>query len=129
MPIIIYVCAIGAYAVNNRMIDIYYMIMFGVSGICSRNSTIPIAPMVLALVLGRHGGVRLAAGAPDFRGQSSRPDSTPDRVADHDRGGHHLLLAVHLGIVEEETHQALDPAEESKAQRGIFENMPDIVGK
>jgi putative tricarboxylic transport membrane protein len=32
MPAIVYVCAIGAYAVNNRMIDIYYMIIFGVPG-------------------------------------------------------------------------------------------------
>jgi putative tricarboxylic transport membrane protein len=32
MPIIVYVCCIGAYAVNNRMIDIYYMIVFGVIG-------------------------------------------------------------------------------------------------
>lgn len=52
MPIIIYVCAIGAYAVNNRMIDIYYMIGFGVLGYVFKKLSYPIAPMVLALVLG-----------------------------------------------------------------------------
>jgi putative tricarboxylic transport membrane protein len=52
MPIIIYVCAIGAYAVNNRVIDIYYMIMFGVVGYFFKKLDYPIAPMVLALVLG-----------------------------------------------------------------------------
>jgi putative tricarboxylic transport membrane protein len=52
MPIIIYVCAIGAYAVNNRMIDIYYMIIFGVVGFLFKKLDYPIAPMVLALVLG-----------------------------------------------------------------------------
>jgi putative tricarboxylic transport membrane protein len=52
MPIIIYICAIGAFAVNNRMIDIYYMIIFGVVGYLFKKLDYPIAPMVLALVLG-----------------------------------------------------------------------------
>jgi len=52
MPVIIYVCAIGAYAVNNRMIDIYYMIIFGILGYLFKKLDYPIAPMVLALVLG-----------------------------------------------------------------------------
>jgi putative tricarboxylic transport membrane protein len=52
MPIIVYVCSIGAYAVNNRMIDIYYMIIFGVLGYLFKKLDYPIAPMVLALVLG-----------------------------------------------------------------------------
>ena len=52
MPIIVYVCAIGAYAVNNRLIDIYYMIIFGVLGYLFKKLDYPLAPMVLALVLG-----------------------------------------------------------------------------
>jgi putative tricarboxylic transport membrane protein len=52
MPIIVYVCAIGAYAVNNRMIDIYYMIAFGVIGYLFKKLDYPLAPLVLALVLG-----------------------------------------------------------------------------
>jgi putative tricarboxylic transport membrane protein len=52
MPIIVYVCAIGAYAVNNRMIDIYYMIGFGVVGYLFKKLDYPLAPLVLALVLG-----------------------------------------------------------------------------
>ncbi len=52
LPAIIYVCAIGAYAVNNRMIDIHYMLLFGVVGYLFKKLDYPIAPMVLALVLG-----------------------------------------------------------------------------
>jgi putative tricarboxylic transport membrane protein len=52
LPIIVYVCAIGAYAVNNRMIDVYYMIIFGVLGYLFKKLDYPLAPMVLALVLG-----------------------------------------------------------------------------
>jgi len=52
LPIIVYVCAIGAYAVNNRVIDVYYMIFFGVLGYLFKKLDYPLAPMVLALVLG-----------------------------------------------------------------------------
>jgi putative tricarboxylic transport membrane protein len=52
MPIIVYVCAIGAYAVSNRMVDVYYMMGFGVLGYLFKKLDYPIAPMVLALVLG-----------------------------------------------------------------------------
>lgn len=52
VPLIVYVCAIGAYAVNNSMVDIWYMLLFGVVGYCFKKLDYPIAPMVLALVLG-----------------------------------------------------------------------------
>ncbi|MEK6709145.1 MAG: tripartite tricarboxylate transporter permease [Nitrospinota bacterium] len=52
MPSIVFVCAIGAYAVSNRMIDIWYMIIFGVVGYVFKKLDYPLAPMVLALVLG-----------------------------------------------------------------------------
>jgi putative tricarboxylic transport membrane protein len=52
IPLIVYVCAIGAYAVNNSMLDIWYMLIFGVVGYFFKKLDYPIAPMVLALVLG-----------------------------------------------------------------------------
>ncbi len=52
MPSIVFLCAIGAYAVNNRMIDIWYVIIFGVAGYVFKKLDYPLAPMVLALVLG-----------------------------------------------------------------------------
>jgi putative tricarboxylic transport membrane protein len=51
-PVIIVVCAIGAYAVNNAMIDIWYMLIFGVVGYVFKKLDYPLAPLVLALVLG-----------------------------------------------------------------------------
>ena len=51
-PIIVVVCAIGAYAVNNAMIDIWYMLLFGVVGYVFKKLDYPLAPLVLALVLG-----------------------------------------------------------------------------
>src|SRR5438067_11135163 len=51
-PVIVVVCAIGSYAVHNNMIDIWYMVMFGVVGYVFKKLDYPLAPLVLALVLG-----------------------------------------------------------------------------
>jgi len=51
-PSIVYVCAIGSFAVNNSTTDIWYMLLFGVAGYVFKKLDYPIAPMVLALVLG-----------------------------------------------------------------------------
>jgi putative tricarboxylic transport membrane protein len=52
MPSIIFLCAIGAYAVSNRMVDIWYVILFGIVGYVFKKLEYPLAPLVLALVLG-----------------------------------------------------------------------------
>ncbi len=51
-PVIIVICAIGAYTVHNAMLDIWFMLGFGVVGYVFKKLDYPLAPMVLALVLG-----------------------------------------------------------------------------
>jgi putative tricarboxylic transport membrane protein len=51
-PLIVILCAIGAYAVHTSMIDIWYMLVFGVVGYLFKKLDYPLAPLVLALVLG-----------------------------------------------------------------------------
>jgi putative tricarboxylic transport membrane protein len=51
-PIIVVICAIGAYTVNNAMQDIWFMLGFGVIGYLFKKLDYPLAPLVLALVLG-----------------------------------------------------------------------------
>ena len=51
-PVIITVCAVGAYTVNNAFFDVIFMLMFGVIGYAFKKLDYPLAPMVLALVLG-----------------------------------------------------------------------------
>ena len=51
-PIIIVVCAIGAYTVHNAMLDVVLMLVFGVVGYLFKKLDYPLAPLVLALVLG-----------------------------------------------------------------------------
>src|SRR6266699_3213426 len=51
-PVIIVICAIGAYTVHNSMFDVYLMVVFGVIGYAFKKLGYPLAPLVLALVLG-----------------------------------------------------------------------------
>ena len=51
-PVIIVICAIGAYSVHNAMLDIWFMMLFGVMGYFFKKLNYPLAPLVLALVLG-----------------------------------------------------------------------------
>jgi putative tricarboxylic transport membrane protein len=52
-PVIIVICAIGAYTVNNSMFDVTMMLVFGVLGYLFKKLKYPLAPLVLALVLGK----------------------------------------------------------------------------
>ena len=51
-PVIIVICAVGAFTVNNAMFDVWLMLGFGVLGYLFKKLDYPMAPMVLALVLG-----------------------------------------------------------------------------
>ena len=51
-PMIVVSCAIGAYAVQNAMFDIWLMLGFGVIGYVFKKLGYPLAPLTLALVLG-----------------------------------------------------------------------------
>jgi len=51
-PVIIVICAIGAFTVHNAMFDVWLMVIFGVVGYVFKKLDYPLAPLVLALVLG-----------------------------------------------------------------------------
>ncbi|MCV9934991.1 tripartite tricarboxylate transporter permease [Boseaceae bacterium BT-24-1] len=51
-PAIVFVCAIGAFTVNNAMFDVWLMLAFGVLGYLFNKLRYPLPPLVLALVLG-----------------------------------------------------------------------------
>jgi putative tricarboxylic transport membrane protein len=51
-PVIMVICAVGAYTVNNAMFDVWMMVMFGVVGYAFTKLGYPLPPLVLALVLG-----------------------------------------------------------------------------
>jgi putative tricarboxylic transport membrane protein len=51
-PVILVICAIGAYTVHNSAFDVVLMMVFGVFGYLLKKCNYPLAPLVLAIVLG-----------------------------------------------------------------------------
>ncbi|MCK0198149.1 tripartite tricarboxylate transporter permease [Ancylobacter sp. 6x-1] len=51
-PLIVVVCLTGAYTVSNSMFDVVLALIFGVVGYVFKKLDYPIAPLVLAMVLG-----------------------------------------------------------------------------
>ena len=51
-PVIVVICAIGAYTMHSAMLDVWFMLGFGLIGYVFKKLDYPLAPLVLALVLG-----------------------------------------------------------------------------
>jgi putative tricarboxylic transport membrane protein len=52
LPLILLMAVIGAYSVNNSMMDVYFLIGLGVVGYFLRKFNFQLAPMVIGMVLG-----------------------------------------------------------------------------
>jgi TctA family transporter len=51
-PMILVACAVCAYTVHGTMFDVWMMLLFGIVGYFFKKLDYPLAPLVLALVLG-----------------------------------------------------------------------------
>ncbi len=51
-PIVLVLCVIGAYALNNTMQSVYVLLIFGVLGYGFVKAGLPLAPLILGLILG-----------------------------------------------------------------------------
>jgi len=51
-PLIVTISAIGAYAINGSVVDLWLILFFGIVGYVFDKIDIPVAPLVLSLVLG-----------------------------------------------------------------------------
>jgi putative tricarboxylic transport membrane protein len=51
-PFIILISIIGAYSLNNSMTDVFITVIFGLVGYWLRKTKYPLAPLVVAIVLG-----------------------------------------------------------------------------
>ncbi|MCS6995835.1 MAG: tripartite tricarboxylate transporter permease [Casimicrobiaceae bacterium] len=52
LPLILVLCVVGTYAINNNPVDVYWMLGFGVIGYLLRQFGYPVAPIVLGMILG-----------------------------------------------------------------------------
>lgn len=53
LPVVTVLCVVGSFACNNRLFDVGLMFLFGLMGFIMRRRGYPVAPLVLALVLGK----------------------------------------------------------------------------
>jgi len=51
-PVVLVLCVIGAYALNNTMQSVYVLLIFGVFGYGLVKMGFPLAPLILGLILG-----------------------------------------------------------------------------
>src|SRR6185295_12125560 len=51
-PVIMVICAIGSFTVHNAIFDVWMMVVFGALGYLFKKLQYPLAPLVLAIVLG-----------------------------------------------------------------------------
>ncbi len=52
LPVIVLLATIGSYSMNNSMLDVYLLLLFGIVGYVLRKFDFTLAPMVVGLVLG-----------------------------------------------------------------------------
>lgn len=52
MPVILVLCGLGSFAINNTMFDVYVMLAFGFVGYLMHKASIPVSPIILAIILG-----------------------------------------------------------------------------
>ncbi|HEU5394316.1 MAG TPA: tripartite tricarboxylate transporter permease, partial [Candidatus Methylomirabilis sp.] len=52
MPVILVLCALGAFALNNLLADIWTLFFFGVLGYLMVKTGFPLAPLILGVILG-----------------------------------------------------------------------------
>jgi putative tricarboxylic transport membrane protein len=50
-PVIVVLCDIGAFATNNRVFDIWALLLFGIIGLAMMKIGIPIPPFILGFIL------------------------------------------------------------------------------
>jgi putative tricarboxylic transport membrane protein len=51
-PVVLVLCAVGAYALNNTMSNVYVLLLFGLLGYAMVKTGLPLAPFILGVILG-----------------------------------------------------------------------------
>ncbi len=51
-PVVLVLCVVGAYALNNTMANVYVLLAFGILGYAMVKTGLPLAPFILGVILG-----------------------------------------------------------------------------
>jgi len=91
LPVIIALCVIGAFGLNNRMFDVWTMLAFGMLGWLMKKAAMQTTPLLLGFILGPIIEINLRRGL-----MKSRGDLTP--FVTEPISGAILLLTVFVVI-------------------------------
>jgi putative tricarboxylic transport membrane protein len=71
MPIIVPLCAIGAFGINQSPFDLYVMLATGLAGLMLYKMRYPLAPLILGVILGPMADENLRKAIMIFQGQNA----------------------------------------------------------
>lgn len=54
IPVVLMLCAIGSYALNNNLFDVWVLFAFGILGYLLWKASVPLTPLILGVVLGNN---------------------------------------------------------------------------
>jgi putative tricarboxylic transport membrane protein len=77
MPMVIVLSVVGSFAVQNRIFDIYVMLVFGIIGYFLKKGDYPIGPLVLGIILGNMADGELRRTLALFDGKLHRAFAGP----------------------------------------------------
>ncbi len=106
-PVVLVLCVIGAYALNNTMQSVYVLLIFGVLGYVLVKAGFPLAPLILGLILGDQIEINLI--------RAIMTDSNPWLFLTRPISGG-LLIAAALSV--RARHLAAPPPPEAHGRRG-----------
>ncbi|MGQ0675751.1 MAG: tripartite tricarboxylate transporter permease [Rhodospirillales bacterium] len=110
-PVVLVLCVIGAYALNNTMQGVYVLLLFGVIGYALVKCGFPLAPLILGLILGDQIEINLV--------RSIMTDDNPWLFLTRPISGGLLLAAaisVGLAMWQHLRHQRKAPAAEAETE-------------
>jgi len=68
LPVIVSLCVVGSYGLNNRMFDVWTMLAFGAIGFIMKKLSLPNTPLLLGFILGPIVETNLRRGLMKSRG-------------------------------------------------------------
>ncbi|KAA0017471.1 tripartite tricarboxylate transporter permease [Salinicola corii] len=54
VPVVLVLCAVGSFALNNNLFDVWVLFLFGIVGYLLWKAGVPLTPMILGVVLGKN---------------------------------------------------------------------------
>jgi len=106
MPLILVLTIVGSYSLNNNMMDVWVMVVFGIVGYLTKKYNYPAAPLILGLVLGPIAEINFVRGASLAQGDLTVFLTRPISLV--------LLVCAFLSVIFPLIKQAISQRKQAK---------------